>query len=52
MQLEFTQQEVQIIIMALGEVPLKISGPVFTKIQSQIEQQKVEIPQDHSDKVF
>ena len=32
MKLELTQQEIQVVIMALGEVPLKISGPVFAKI--------------------
>lgn len=48
MKLELTQQEIQIIVMALGEVPLKISGPVFSKINSQVEEQTLHL--DHSDK--
>lgn len=53
MKLELTQQEIQVIIMALGEAPLKMAGPVFTKIQGQIDQQQKNFdPQDHTDKQF
>jgi len=48
MKLELTQQEIQVIVMALGEVPLKISGPVFAKIDVQVKEQTVHL--DHSDK--
>jgi len=53
MNLNLTEQEIQILIMALGEIPLKVSGPVFSKIQAQVEtQKKLDNPQDHSDKPF
>lgn len=56
MQIEFTAQEIQILIMALGEVPLKISGPVFTKIQAAMQESKrenkIQPDIDHSDRVF
>jgi hypothetical protein len=31
-----SEQEMRIIYQALGELPLKISGPVFTKLQEQV----------------
>ena len=53
MKIELNQQDIQVLIMALGEIPLKISGPVFSKIQAQIdEQKKLDGPQDHSDRQF
>lgn len=52
MNLNLTEQEIQIVIMALGEAPLKVAGPVFTKIQTQMQEQKAEAPQNHSDKPF
>jgi hypothetical protein len=53
MKLELTQQEIQVIIMALGEAPLKMAGPVFTKIQEQVAHHKsAEEPQDHADREF
>jgi len=44
-KLILTQQDVGIIFQALGELPLKVSGAVFSKIQTQIlEQQNVKTP--------
>jgi len=43
-----TQQEIQIVMLALGEIPLKLSGAVFSKIDSQAKEQTIH--QDHSDK--
>ena len=31
-----TEQELNVIFQALGELPLKISGPVFGQLQSQL----------------
>lgn len=47
--LELTPQEVQILMQALGEVPLRIAGPLFTKLQNALMPQQ---PVDHSDKVL
>lgn len=38
-ELKLSQEEVNILCHALGELPLKISGPVFTNIQAQIQKQ-------------
>lgn len=46
-QIELTPQEVQILMQALGEVPLRIAGPLFTKLQ-----QALTPPVDHNDKQF
>jgi hypothetical protein len=35
-----TQQELQVILQALGDVPLRVAGPTFSKIQAQIDAQK------------
>lgn len=38
-QLTLTIEEINLILNALGEIPLKISAPVFTKIKMQIDGQ-------------
>lgn len=42
MEITFTlsQQEAMVVLQALGELPLKISGPIFTKIQQQTQEAK------------
>lgn len=35
-QLLLTEQDIRIIVDGLGEMPLKVAGPVFTKIQQQL----------------
>jgi hypothetical protein len=48
-------QFVETIFIALGELPMKISGPVYSLLnQQRIEQDKEpnSPPKDHSDKVF
>jgi len=34
--IQLTDKELEIIYMALGELPLKVSGPLFSNIQQQI----------------
>jgi hypothetical protein len=34
--LQLTEQQIQIILQALVEIPLKFSGPVFTALQNQL----------------
>lgn len=47
---------VQVIYQALGEIPMKISGPVFSLLDGQKREQDakppVDPPHDHSDKVL
>lgn len=38
--LKLTEQEVAMLFQALGELPLKISGQLFGKIQSQVLEQQ------------
>jgi hypothetical protein len=49
-----TDQEYQVLLQALGEVPLRIAGPLFTKLQQQFmaQDKPPEAPQSHADKVF
>lgn len=49
-----TDQEYQVLLQALGEVPLRIAGPLFTKLQQQFMAQDKfpEVPQSHADKQF
>lgn len=49
-----TDEEFQVIARALGDVPLRIAGPIFGKMLQQKEAQDkpAEIPQDHADKQF
>jgi hypothetical protein len=35
-QLLLTEQDIRAIVDGLGELPLKVSGPTFTKIQQQL----------------
>jgi hypothetical protein len=35
-QLLLTEQDIRNIVDGLGELPLKVAGPVFTKIQQQL----------------
>lgn len=44
--MEFTQQEIQILMTALGELPLKVGGNVYSKIQMAVIEQdrKAAIP--------
>jgi hypothetical protein len=37
---ELTEQEVAVLFQALGELPLKISGPIYGKIQTQVLEQQ------------
>ena len=37
-----TEHELNVIFQALGELPLKVSGPVFGKLQSHLTTQSVE----------
>jgi hypothetical protein len=47
-QLLLTEQDIRVIVDGLGELPLKVAGPVFTKIQQQLiaqpKEQKNELP--------
>lgn len=47
--LNLSQQDVQIIINALGELPLKVSANVFGNIQRQVQEQDaanaIDLPQ-------
>jgi hypothetical protein len=51
MKYEISDQEFQIIAQALGELPLKISGPVFGQLMQQ-KQETQQAPTNHSDKEF
>ena len=42
MKIELTDQEINIIFQALGELPLKLAGPVFSSIQQQIAHPEIE----------
>lgn len=44
--IEFTQQEIQILMAGLGELPLKVGGNVYSKIQVAVmeEDRKAAIP--------
>ena len=35
-KLLLTEQDIRVIVDGLGELPLKVAGPVFTKIQQQL----------------
>lgn len=39
-ELKLSQQDIAIIYQALGELPLKIAGPVFSKLQAQIQERE------------
>lgn len=45
---KLTQQEIQVVITALGKLPLEMSYATFNKIDVQLKNQA--LPQDHSDK--
>jgi hypothetical protein len=38
-QLTLTQQEIQVLTMGLGELPLKLSANLFSKIQQAVSEQ-------------
>lgn len=47
--LKVSQQELQVIVLAMHEAPYKIVAPVLNKLQAQItEQETAEPPQDDS----
>lgn len=53
--IKLTDQELGTLFQALGELPLKVAGPLFGKIQAQAMQQAQQTqqqhpPQDHSDR--
>lgn len=51
--LTLNDQELGLIFQALGELPLKMSGPLFGKLQQQAlqqTQQQAAQPHDHSDR--
>lgn len=45
-QLNLPQNDVQLVLNALAELPLKVSMPVYTRIQSQV------VAQTNSDKTI
>ena len=52
-----TEQEMSMLFQALGELPLKISGPLFSKLQQQAVQQAQQARErndaaDHSTREF
>ena len=49
-KLSFSEQDVNVIIQALGELPLKVSGQIYAKIQQQM--LAAPVPDNHSDKEF
>jgi len=49
---KFNEQDINIIILGLGELKLKESGQVYGKIQEQIAEQFKAPHSDHSDKEF
>lgn len=49
-----TEQEMSMLFQALGELPLKISGPLFSKLQQQAMEQtnQQQAPEDHAAREF
>lgn len=56
MEITLTEQELALIFQALGELPLKMSGPLFSKLQQQAMRAQTStqqtVSEDHSTREF